>query len=117
MYTRIVTFHLAGVSPDEYLAVAQGAAGSFAEWPGLISKLWLADEASNTYGGIYVFESSAAAAASRDTELFRTMVANPVFVDVTISEFSLLTGPTETTGGPLFERRVSVQQGSAPRLR
>jgi hypothetical protein len=114
MYTRIVTFHLAGVSADEYLAVAQGAAGSFAEWPGLISKLWLADEVSNTYGGIYVFESSAAATASRDTELFRTMVANPAFVDVTISEFDILTGPTETTGGPIANQNPWPTEGRCP---
>ena len=101
MYTRIVTFHLADVSADDYLAVAEGAAGSFAEWPGLISKLWLADDHTNTYGGIYVFESAAAAAASRDTELFKTMAANPAFTDITITEFSLLPGPTATTGGPL----------------
>jgi hypothetical protein len=110
MYTRIVTFHLAGVSADDYLAVAQGAAGSFAEWPGLISKLWLADDHTNTYGGIYVFESSAAAAASRDTELFQTMASNPAFADVTISEFSLLPGPTATTGGPLCSQDPVIQQ-------
>jgi hypothetical protein len=102
MYTRIVTFHLAGVSADDYLTVAEDAAASFAEWPGLISKLWLADHHSNTYGGIYVFESPAAAAASRDTELFQTMAANPAFVDVTITEFTILPGPTATTGGPLL---------------
>ena len=101
MYTRIVTFHLAGVSADEYQAVAASAADSFAAWPGLISKLWLADHHANTYGGVYVFESSEAAAASRETDLFRTMAANPVFVDVRISEFGVLDGPTAITGGPL----------------
>ena len=65
MYTRIVTFHLAGLSAGEYSAVAEGAAESFAEWPGLISKLWLTDDQSNTYGGVYVFASAAAAAVSR----------------------------------------------------
>ena len=106
MYVRIVTFHLAGVSADQYLAVAEGAAASFADWPGLISKLWLADDDTNTYGGVYVFESSSAAAASRDTELFHTMIATPAFVDTTISEFDLLAEPTETTGGPLAVRTL-----------
>lgn len=101
MYARIVTFQLAGLSADEYLAVAEDAAHSFANWPGLVSKLWLADDHHNTYGGIYVFDSSAAAAASRDTELFRAMVANPAFSNVTISEFDVLPGPTAITGGPL----------------
>lgn len=101
MYARVVTFRLAGLSADEYRAVAEGAATAFAEWTGLISKVWLADDDRNTYGGIYVFESPAAAAASRDTELFQAMTANPAFTDVTISEFSVLTGPTTVTGGPL----------------
>jgi hypothetical protein len=101
VYTRIVTFHLDGLSADEYQTVAEAAADSFAEWPGLISKLWLADHHNNTYGGIYVFDSADAAAASRDTELFRAMVANPAFVDVTISEFGVLPGPTAITGGRL----------------
>jgi hypothetical protein len=104
MYARIVTFQLAGLSADDYRAVAEGAASAFAEWTGLISKVWLADDERNTYGGIYVFESPAAAAASRDTELFQAMAANPAFTDVTISEFAVLAGPTAITGGPLGRR-------------
>jgi len=35
--------------------VCDGLASTFATMPGLISKVWLADPATNTYGGVYTW--------------------------------------------------------------
>lgn len=99
MYVRIVTFHLADLSPEHYAAHCDRIADVFNAWPGLISKVWLADAASNTYGGVYLFESRRAAEASRETEVFAGMRANPHFADLSISEFDVLAGPTAVTAG------------------
>jgi hypothetical protein len=94
---RVVTFHLDGVSPDDYAAHCEDIAAEFAAWPGLLTKVWLADHKRNIFGGIYLFASTEAADASRDTEMFRKMVASEVFTDVTIEEYDTLAAPTAVT--------------------
>jgi Putative mono-oxygenase ydhR len=101
MYLRIVTFRLDGPSHDAYVAQANAIADAFAAWPGLCSKVWLADEESGRYGGVYVFASKADADASRQTPEFLSLVSLPTFRDVTIEEFDILDEPTAVTGGPL----------------
>lgn len=97
MYLRIVTFHLTGLSPREYAAHAQQIADVFTGWPGLLSKVWLADAENNTYGGVYLFDSQQAAEASRHTAVFTGMLTSPHFTDVSITEFDVLEGPTAVT--------------------
>jgi hypothetical protein len=100
MYLRIVTFGLAGITEDQYEAVATDAAPGFRAWPGLQAKWWLADRDHGVFGGVYVFDSKDAADASRSTELFQALTANPALADVTIREFDTLPAPTAvTTGG------------------
>ena len=101
MHSRIVTFRLADLTAEAYLVLAGEVAASFATWPGLASKIWIADHETNTYGGIYVFESKAAADLSRTTELFTAMQSNPNFLDLSIAEFDVLAEATAITGGSL----------------
>lgn len=101
MYVRIVTFRLEGLSPEAYAGHADHIADAFRSWPGLLTKVWLADPDANTYGGIYVFTSRDAAEASRDTDVFASLLASPHFADLSISEFQVLDGPTGVTGGVL----------------
>jgi hypothetical protein len=101
MFIRIVTFRLNGIDEDQYRALAEDVAPAFASWPGLQAKLWLADRAGGTYGGIYLFDDRAAAEASRATELFAGMVANPALDDIRVREFDVLEQPTQVTGGPV----------------
>ena len=53
-HIQIVTFNLAGLRPEQYAAHAQTVAPRFAELSGLRSKAWIADDGTNTYGGVYV---------------------------------------------------------------
>lgn len=97
MYVRVVTFGLDGLDPSTYRAHAEHVAPAFREWPGLIRKVWLTDGPDGRHGGVYLFADRAAADASRDTELFRGMTANPHFTDLHIDEFAVLDAPSRIT--------------------
>ena len=57
MHIQIINFNLSGISRSEYEAAAAEAAQPISEMPGLISKRWLANEETNTYGGVYFWET------------------------------------------------------------
>lgn len=103
MYTRIVTFRLAGITADEYEQHCDEIADAFSAWDGLKGKVWLADRETGTFGGFYLFDSKAAADASRDTWVFAAMSANPHFVDLRVDEYDTLAGPTAVTARPFVD--------------
>jgi hypothetical protein len=96
MYVRITTFRLDGITAAEYKHHVDAIAPGFDEWPGLLAKVWIADEAANTFGGVYIFADKDAADRSRDTDLHRSL-ASPAFADVSIREFDVLEEPTAIT--------------------
>ncbi len=97
MHIQIVTLHLKDLSDGDYRAACDGLAPVFAEVPGLVSKVWLADPATNTYGGVYTWVDRAAMQAFAGSELFASIVANPNLVDFSSSDFDVLDGPTRVT--------------------
>jgi hypothetical protein len=97
MYARIVTFRLDGLTAAQYKGHAGAVAPAFTTWPGLLAKVWLADDDAGTYGGIYLFADKAAADRSRDTDVFRSMATNPAFADLSVREFDVLDEPTAIT--------------------
>ena len=94
MRIRIVTFGL-NIPADDYTAHAFHIAREFTAWPGLLGKWWLADPASGTFGGVYLFASQRDADRSRGTELFRGMDADPALKDLTVREYDLLDRPAD----------------------
>jgi hypothetical protein len=97
MYARIVTFRLDGLTAAEYQGHVAALAPAFTQWPGLLAKVWIADDEAGTYGGIYLFADRAAADRSRDTDLYRGMATNPAFADLSVREFDVLEEPTAIT--------------------
>ena len=81
------------------LAKFDGFAADFAAVPGLVSKKWLANEGTNTYGGVYTFEDKAACDAYKAGEVFAAVAGNPNFVNATAKDFGILDGPTQVTRG------------------
>ena len=102
MYVQIVNFHLDGLTEDAYRKACDELAPSYREVPGLISKLWLPDPVSNTYGGVLTWESRAAMDAFATTELARGVYGHPNFAEVTSRDFGVLEGPTRVTRGAAF---------------
>jgi hypothetical protein len=112
MRIRIVTFGL-NVPTEAYAAHAAQVAPEFTGWPGLLGKWWLADTASGTFGGVYLFASQHDADRSRDTDLFRGMFVDPALEDVSVREYAVLDTPTAITAPT--SRAVTVPEGTSAR--
>jgi quinol monooxygenase YgiN len=99
MHMQIVNFNLQGMSHEEFQTLCDQLAPTFANIPGLISKIWLADPSSNTYGGIYTWQNPQALEAYTHTEIFHNVVNHPNFTNLVSREYGILEGPTQVTHG------------------
>ena len=79
MRVQIVTFSLKDISDADYRSVCDEFADVFARMPGLVSKVWLADEAANTYGGVYTWVDRPAMEAYLRSDLFAGYRGEPEF--------------------------------------
>jgi hypothetical protein len=96
-HIQVVTFQLAGLEPDAYRAHCESLAPAFTELPGLRAKAWLANPATNTYGGVYAWESRKTMEAYIGGPIFGALLATPGVADVTTRDFGVLERPTEIT--------------------
>src|SRR5690349_16105313 len=99
MEILIINFNLKDLTQEEYEQLCEPLAPAFAEVPGLQSKVWLADPATNTYGGVYTFASAADLDAFLASELFAGIGAHPSIADATVRRFGVLEAPTRVTHG------------------
>jgi quinol monooxygenase YgiN len=99
MHVQVVNFQLREMDEAAFRAQCDELAPAFAAIPGLVSKVWLADGASGTYGGVYTWESRAAYEAYTRSELFAAVASNPNFANITSRDFGVLEGPTRVTHG------------------
>jgi len=88
MHIQIVNFHLKGINRTEYDSLCEQVAPAFAAIPGLISKVWLEDDRTNTYGGVYTWRDREAMEAFLKSDLFRTVATHPNLADVTSRNFA-----------------------------
>lgn len=99
MHVQIVNFQLQGIDESGFRAMCDELAPAFAALPGLIAKVWLADAASGTYGGVYTWENKEAYEAFTRSDLFNAVATNPNFTNITSHDFAILDGPTAVTRG------------------
>jgi quinol monooxygenase YgiN len=99
MHVQIVTFRLDGLSEADYHRLCDELAPAFADVPGLLSKVWLADPARNAYGGIYAWRDRQALLDYQTSALFRAVLADRRLADVTSRDFAVLDRPTRVTHG------------------
>jgi hypothetical protein len=97
MHVLIVNFHLKGITEAEFRAMSDELAPTFAAVLGLISKVWLADPDTNTYGGVYLWDNEASCLAYQASELFNAVKSHPNLADVTSRQFGVLDGPSRVT--------------------
>ena len=98
MHVLIINFNLDGIDHDQYAASCDEVAPVFAAIPGLISKQWLADQATNTYGGVYLWKDAQAMRDYKASDVFAGLANNPSFINVTATDFALMAGPSKVTG-------------------
>jgi len=99
MHIQVITFKLDGIDDAAYQAHAEQLAPTLAALPGLRAKIWLANQQTSTYGGIYAFDDLTAMRAYQGGEIFRGLQANPHMIDVAVTDFPVLAGPTKVTRG------------------
>ena len=99
MHIQIINFNLDGIGRSEYDQVCDDLAQTFADVSGLISKHWLANDGTNTYGGVYVWESKDAYEAFIASELFAAVGGNPALANVSSLDFDVIEAPTRITRG------------------
>jgi hypothetical protein len=87
--TLVITFRLVDMTDERYREVCAELAPAFAGLPGLVAKIWLADPASNTYGGVYLFADDDAVEAYISSTLYRTVGSYPHFGDLTVRRFTV----------------------------
>ena len=99
MHLQIVTFRLHGIDEVEYRTLCDDLAPAFAACPGLLAKVWLADSASNIYGGVYAWRDRSAMEAFARGDLFGAVLAHKHLIGVASKDFEVLEGPTAVTNG------------------
>jgi len=100
MHVQVVTFSLRDISDADYRSACDGLANVFTGLPGLISMVWLADKATNTYGGVYTWVDRLAMEAYLHSDIFTAIAANPDLAEITSRDFEVLEGPTRVTQAP-----------------
>jgi Putative mono-oxygenase ydhR len=99
MHMLVINFGLKDIDESQYCKMCESVAPAFAALPGLISKVWLADAATNTYGGIYTFKDRQAMDAYKRSDLFKSLTSSANLVNVSARDFTVIEAPTRTTRG------------------
>jgi hypothetical protein len=60
--------------------------------------IWLADEETNTYGGLYTWVDRAAMETYLRSDIFIAVAADPNLANMTSRDFEVLESPTRITG-------------------
>jgi quinol monooxygenase YgiN len=99
MHIQVVTFRLQDLSDTDYVAGCERDAPAFAAVPGLLSKIWLRDPATGTYGGVKTWADRQAMEDYLKGDVWRALVGSPHFVDAESRDFGVIEAPTRITRG------------------
>lgn len=99
MHMLVITFQLDGMPAEAFYGLCNELAPTWAEIPGLISKVWLENAETNTYGGVYTWESCEAMEQFLDSEQFSAIVTHPNFINASVNDYAVTEAPTQVTRG------------------
>lgn len=99
MHAQIINYRLNGIAEADYLAGSPPDAEAIAGVPGLVSKVWLADSATNTYGGFYLWRDRAAMEAFMASDTVAAIMARPHLAEITSRDFAVPEALSRTTRG------------------
>ena len=90
MHAQLITYQLRDITQADYLKqMVEPDAPVLANVPGLISKVWLADEAKNSFGGFYLWENKAAMDNFMHSDLVKAVVSRPFVKHVSSVDFEV----------------------------
>ena len=100
MQAQLITYQLRDISQAEYLKqMVEPNAPVLAKVPGLMSKVWLADEDKNAFGGFYLWENRAAMEAFMHSDLVKAVVSRPFVKNVSSVDFEVNENASRVTRG------------------
>ena len=100
MQAQIITYQLNDISQADYLKkMVEPDAPILAKVNGLISKVWLADVAKNTFGGFYLWESKQAMEAFMHSDLVKAVVSRPFVTNVSSVDYPVNETASRITRG------------------
>ena len=98
MVIQVVNFNLEGIGHQDYLGATIDVAPAFKEVSGLLSKVWLSDEANNVYGGVYTWKDRQSMDDYLQSEFYDEVLgSNPSFVNITYKVYDVLDEQTKIT--------------------
>jgi hypothetical protein len=100
MHAQLITYQLHDISQPDYLTkMVEPDAPILAKVTGLISKVWLADEDRNTFGGFYLWESKEAMVTFMHSDLVKAVVSRPFVKNVSSVDFTVNETASQITRG------------------
>jgi hypothetical protein len=100
MHAQLITYQLENISQADYLKqMVEPDAPVIATVAGLISKVWLTDEAKNTYGGFYLWENKTAMETFMHSDLVKAVVSRPYVKNVSSVDFAVNEKASSITRG------------------
>ena len=99
MHVQIINFSLNDLTHDAYSNACNDIAETFANLPGLISKHWIANPETNTYGGVYIFDSKESHDAFVESKLYAGVKGNPSFINFSGKSFENIGSLAKHTRG------------------
>src|SRR5262245_19513618 len=100
MHAQRITYQLSDISQTEYLKqMVEPDAPILADVSGLISKVWLADEEKNTFGGFYLWESREAMETFMQSDLVAAVVSRPFAKNVSSVDYTANESASRITRG------------------
>ena len=90
MHAQLITYQLKDISQAEYQKqMVEPDAPMIAEVKGLISKVWLADEDKNTFGGFYLWENKTVMEDFMHSDLVKAVVSRPYVINVSSADYEV----------------------------
>jgi hypothetical protein len=90
MHAQLITYQLKDISQPDYLKqMVEPDAPILAKVKGLISKVWLADEEKNSFGGFYLWENKTAMDEFMHSDLVKSVVSRPYVKNVSSVDYEV----------------------------
>lgn len=105
MHALIVDYGLRGATAAEHAELCEQLAPALAAVPGLVSLVWLSNEATGRYGGFYIFDHKPAFDAFVASELYEALRGQPSIRALTTADFSI-----ERISSPRTGRLIAAAQ-------
>jgi hypothetical protein len=99
MLIQIINYSVEGISEQELNGLCDQLAPAIAAMPGLVSKTWLANSETNTYGGVYHWQDQTSIDNFMGSQLVADFVGHPNITNVTSQVFDVMAEQSVVTRG------------------